>query len=473
MAHTHLAPRRSRRLLAALLVGTLPVTSPLPGQSAPSRAWAPALDSVVTAALTRTQTPGVQVAVVVDGALVYERGLGLADVESKRPVTTRTLFRVGSVTKMITAATLGELAATGALDLRAPIRRYVPELAQRQVGEATSHQLLTHTAGWIDNAIPYGRMGEGALGEVMREVGDTLRFTEPGRVLSYSNPAYSMAGYVAERAGGARFAALAERLVLRPTGMARSTFRPLEAMTTDFSQGHLGAPGSAATLVRPYTENTAQWAAGFLFSTAGELARFATAMMQGGELDGRRVLAASTVAQLSTGHQAIPGDSTVRYGYGLIVGTRNGARQWGHAGAIVGFDAVVTMWPDRRIAVIVLDNRSGNPMPEIDAFVRERVVGLPRATPPPVVAPRTGTAEERARVAGTYAQGATRVSITAGSDTLRFSQGPAPLPALLVGEDRLRVLVPTGDPTELLLVRDATGRVTYLHQGLRALALQP
>lgn len=473
MPHATTAARWSRRRIAALAAVSLASAAPLLGQTSSARGWAPALDSVLSAALARTQTPGVQVAVVLDGQLVYEHGLGRADAETQRPVTTRTLFRVGSVTKMITAATLGELAATGALDLQSPIRRYVPELATRQVGEATTHQLLTHTAGWIDNAVAYGRMGEGALGEVMREVGDTLRFTAPGRVLSYSNPGYSMAGYIAERAGNARFAALAERLVLRPIGMTRSTFRPLEAMTTDFSQGHQGQPGSPATLVRPFTENTAQWAAGFLFSTAGELARFATAVMQGGELDGRRVLAASTVAGMTTGHEAVPGDTTAQYGYGLMVGARSGVRQWGHGGAINGFDALVRMWPDRRAAVVVLDNRGGDPMPEIETFVRERVLGLPRPTPEPVVAPRTGTADERARVAGTYAQGATRVRITAGSDTLRFSQGPANLPALLVGADRLRILGPTGDPTELLLVRDATGRVVYLHQGLRALARQP
>ncbi len=464
----------SSRRLAAIALGLtlLPLlTRPVAAQTAAP--WSAALDSVVTAALARTGTPGVQVAVVVDGRIVHERGYGAADVETRRPVTPRTLFRVGSVTKMISAATLGELAAAGSLDLRAPISRYVPELAARHVGTATTHQLLTHTAGWIDNAVAYGRMGEGALGEVMREVGDTLRFTEPGRVLSYSNPGFSMAGYVAERAGNARFAALTERLVLRPVGMARSTFRPLEVMTTDFSQGHQGLPGAAPALVRPFTENTAQWAAGFLFSTAGELARFATAVMQGGELEGRRVLAASTIAQMTTGHQAIPGDTSARYGYGLVVGTRSGTRQWEHGGAINGFDAKVTMWPDRRTAVVVLDNRSGGPMPEVEGFVRERVLGLPQPKPAPAMAARAGTAEERARVSGSYAQGTTRVTIAAGTDTLRFTQGPATLSALFVGDDRLRILVPMGEPVELLLVRDASGQVQYLHQGLRALARQP
>ncbi|MGA1361227.1 MAG: serine hydrolase domain-containing protein, partial [Gemmatimonadaceae bacterium] len=379
----------------------------------------------------------------------------------------------GSVTKMLTAATLLELAAAGKLDPQAPIGRYVPEVATRRVGTVTTHHLLTHTAGWLDNAVAYGRMGEGALGEVFREVTDTLFFTDPGQVISYSNPGFSMAGYVAERAGEARFATLAERLVLRPVGMTRSTFRPLEVMTTDFAQGHMGSPGSAPAMVRPYTENTAQWAAGFLFSTAGELARFTMALMQDGELDGKRVLAPTTVQRLTTGYQPIPGDSTARYGYGLVIGRKDGARVWEHGGAINGFDAMVTMWPERRAALIVLDNRSGSPLTEIDRFVRETVLTLPPRPTPTAVTPRVGTAEEQRAIVGTYAMGATRVSIATSSDTLRFTQGPVTLPLLLLGAERIRVLPPMGDPIDLLLVRDGSGRVRYLHQGLRALARQP
>ncbi|MFM8780496.1 MAG: serine hydrolase domain-containing protein, partial [Gemmatimonadota bacterium] len=433
---------------SAALLGAQPAAVP---------SWGPALDSITRAALTRTGTPGVQVAIVLDGRLVYERATGLADAESQRPATTRTLFRIGSVTKMLTAATLMELAASGKLDPQAPIGRYVAEVATRRVGTVTTHQLLTHTAGWIDNAVAYGRMGEGALGEVFREVGDTLFFTDPGQVISYSNPGFSMAGYVAERAGEARFATLAERLVLRPVGMTRSTFRPLEVMTTDFSQGHMGPPGGAATVVRPYTENTAQWAAGFLFSTAGELARFATALMQQGELDGKRVLAASTVQRLTTGYQPIPGDSVARYGYGLMIGRKDGQLVWEHGGAINGFDAIVTMWPERRTALIVIDNRSGSPLSEIDRFLREQVLRLPARPTPTPAAPRLGTAEEQRALVGTYAMGATRVSIAAGADTLRFTQGPVTLPLLLLGADKIRVMPPMGDPIDLLLVRDRGG----------------
>ena len=453
------------------VTGALCILAPavLAAQQVP--AWAPALDSVITAEMARTRTPGAQVAVVVDGRLAYTRGYGVADAESGRPVTDRTLFRVGSVTKMVTAATLNQLVADGKLDLQAPLSTYVPELAGKRVGTVTTHQLLTHSAGWLDNAVAYGRMGEGALGEVMTVVGDTLLFTDPGRVISYSNPGYSMAGFVAERAGGARFGALADRLVLRKMGMPRATFRPLEAMTHDFSQGHMGVNGQAATLVRPFTENTAQWAAGFLFASAAELARFTIAMMDDGMLEGQRVLAAETVRRMTTGHMAIPGSATARYGYGLRVETRDGQRVWQHGGAINGFDAQVIMFPDRKVSVILLDNRAGAPLTGVLELAGARVAGMPPFAPPTPPADRVGTAEERARVVGTYAQGTTRVQVVEEQGALVFVQGGR-LPARLVGDDHLVVLAPDGTRIVLQLVRAPDGRVAFLHQSLRALARQ-
>lgn len=464
------ATSRTAPIMRAV-TGALCVLVPalLRAQQAP--AWAPALDSAITAEMARTRTPGVQVAVVVDGRLAYTRGYGVADVESGRVVTDRTLFRVGSVTKMVTAATLMQIAADGKLDLQAPIGTYVPELAGKKVGAVTTHQLLTHSAGWLDNAVAYGRMGEGALGEVMTVVGDTLFFTEPGRVISYSNPGYSMAGFVGERSGGARFGALTDRLILRKMGMPRATFRPLEAMTHDFSQGHVAPAGQSPVIVRPYTENTAQWAAGFLFASAAELARFTIAMMDDGMLDGQRVLASESVRRMTTGHAAIPGSTTARYGYGLRIETRDGQRVWQHGGAINGFDAQVLMFPDRKVSVILLDNRGGASFTGVLELVGTRAAGMPAVTPPAPPADRIGTAEERTRVVGTYKQGTTSVQVVEEAGALVFVQGGR-MPARLVGDDRLVVIAPDGTRTALQLVRGADGRVEFLHQSLRALARQ-
>lgn len=454
-------------IVALLLIGLLLLAA---NAEAQEPAWRSRLDSLVRAELARTGTPGAQVAVAHEGKVIVAAAYGVADIETSRPVTPRTLFRVGSVTKMVTGAMAAELAERGTLDLDAPIARYVTELEGRRVGTVTTRQLLSHTAGWLDNAVAYGRMGEGALGEVMREVTDTLFITDPSRIVSYSNPGFSMAGYVIERAGRERYGALAESMVLRPMGMPQATFRPLAAMTHDFSQGHVGT-AQVPGVVRPYTENTAQWAAGFLFASAQDMARFSIAVMDDGMLDGQRVLSSGAVRRLTTGVAPIPGDTANQYAFGLMVGRASGHRVWRHGGAINGFDALVTMYPDLKLSVVVVDNRSGAPLTGIEGLVIQAVTGIapPAATPP--AAPRMPTAQERAQLVGRFRVNRQNIEFAVQSDTLVMLQNGLRMPVQMVGSDRIRVTpsVPGASPLTLVIVRDASGKVAFLSQGLRAI----
>jgi CubicO group peptidase (beta-lactamase class C family) len=463
----------SRLRLAALtlLLTTGALSARASAQEMPL-AWTPMLDSLVLAELERTRTPGAQVAVAFNGRVILSRGYGVADIETGRAVSPQTLFRVGSVTKMVTGAIIAQLASEGKLDLQSSISRYLPELTGRLVGRVTTHQLLTHTAGWIDNAVPFGRMGEGALGEVMREIADTLFFTEAGRVISYSNPGYSMAGYVAERATGRRYGDLADEMILRPMGMPHATFRPLHALTHDFSQGHVGQPQNAGTVVRPFTENTAQWAAGFLLASAQDMARFSITLMNAGLLDGELRLRPDAVRLMTQGSVAIPG-STARYGYGLQVSDGNPELVWQHGGSINGFDASVVMLPNRGLAVVVLDNRSGAPLRGIVDLVVQQLTGQSPRIPPEPPAPRVATAAERSQIAGTYAQSRNVVTIADEGDSLVFRAPGTTASVRLVGDDRIVVTPAQGAPATIILVRGADGRVEYLHQGLRARARQP
>lgn len=449
-----------------------------PAATATPPAWAARLDSTARAALTASRTPGATVAVVQDGRIVYVQGYGIANVESQQPMTPNMLLRVGSVTKMFTGLMLAELAEKKQIDMQAPVSTYVTALAGKKVGAVTTHQLMTHNAGWLDNAVAYGRMGEGALGEVMREVSDTLFFTEPGRTFSYSNPSISMAGYVGEVAGKQRFASLVESLVLRPTGMKLSTFKPLEALTWPIAMGHVASsPTSPMTVVRPMTENTAQWGAGFLFSTAPELARFAMAMMNGGQLDGVQLLSAGAVRRATTGYVPHPGGSgldSAMYGYGLVVGTMrsNGqpVRIWTHGGAINGYTSSVTMLPERKIAVIVLVNGPGAPISTIERTALELAVGAP-LVPRAMGVARTATAAERAMYVGRYAMNRIVVDIIEKDGQLMFQQGTITAPLQVATDGQLTLALPNGG-TQRFFTRVENGRVAYLYQGSRALARQ-
>jgi CubicO group peptidase (beta-lactamase class C family) len=255
--------------------------------------------------------------------------------------------------------------------------------------------------------------------------------------------------------------------------MPHATFRPLRALTHDFSQGHVGPPQNPGIVVRPFTENTAQWAAGFLFASAQDLARFAAAVMDGGRLDGVQVMPTEAVRLMTTGDARIPGDSSARYAYGLVVGERGSERIWSHGGSINGFDAMVTMFPDRRLAVVVLDNRSGAPLQGIVDLVAREAAGIAPPPAPAAPEPRVATRAERDALVGRYAQGRTVMEVAVEGDSLVLRRGPTTLPLRLVGDDRIRATPPTGAPMTIILVRGADGRVEYLSQGLRALARQP
>ena len=464
---------RSVSLAAAVLVAT--TVCPGHAQTAPTTAppaWATRLDSVARAALTSSKAPGATVAVVVNGRLAYAQGYGLANVETKQRMTPDMLLRGGSVTKMFTGTMLAELAEQQRIDMAQPIGEIVPSLKGKRVGAVTTQQLMTHSAGWLDNAVPYGRMGEGALGEVMREVSDTLFYTEPGRTFSYSNPSISMAGYVGEVAGKQRFAALVESLVMRPAGMRLSTFKPLEALTYPIALGHQ-AGANGMQIVRPMTENTAQWAAGFLFATAPELARYTIALMNGGMIEGAQAFSAGAVRRVTTGYVAHPGGSgldSAMYGYGLVVGRSGTDRVWTHGGSINGYNASITMLPDRKAAVIVLVNGPGAGIDAIESAALQMAVGYtePKVSAP---APREANATERAALVGRYAQGRNVLEVLEQDGVLTVKQGVAVMTATLVGTNELLVIPPQGAARHIY-VRSENGRAAYLYAGSRAYARQ-
>jgi CubicO group peptidase (beta-lactamase class C family) len=459
--------------LGMAAVGALLAASNAEGQVAPT--WAPVLDSVVNAALASSRAPGATVAVVSNGQLVYAKGYGLANVETQQPMTADMLLRVGSVTKMFTGATIASLIEDKQLNVLAPISTYIPTLAGKRVGEVTAHQLMTHSAGWLDNAVAYGRMGEGALGEVMREVSDTMFFTDAGRTFSYSNPSISMAGYVAEIAGKKRFATLVEERVMRPTGMSLSTFKPLEALTWPTAMGHLVAgPNNPPTIVRPMTENTAQWAAGFLFSSAPELARFTIALMTSGQPDVAWGIRPSVVKRMTTGAVPHPGGSgldSAMYGYGLVVGNAKLAgkteRVWTHGGSINGYNAQLTMVPGRQTSVIVLVNGPGSGISSIERKALELALGAPLELKPRST-PRDATAAERALLVGRYAMSRNVVELTERGDSLFITQGASTVPVKHGAAGELFI-----NGTQPAFYRVESGKVVYVYNGSRALARQP
>lgn len=427
------------------------------------------LETVANAELAETNTPGAAVAIVRDERVVFARGFGAANVETGEPVTTEMLFRIGSMTKTFTALALLSLAEEGKLRLEEPVGNYVKGLNPK-LAQITLHQLLTHTSGVRDEGRPYGAHDETALLNAVRGWKEDLFFTEPGRIFSYSNLNYALVGAAIEEAGGKPFADAMSERVFKPLGMSRSAFRPTEAMTYPLAQGHNARGNAKPVVVRPYTDNVPNWAAGFMFASANDLARFAVAFLNEGKLDGKQPIAAKNIFKASRGAVEIPGLDGAKYGYGLRIGEIRGVRVLSHGGAIPGFGAQIIMSPAHRVAVIILANKSGARLDKTVETALEMTLPL-KAKPemkPPVSLPLT--AQQMQSYNGIYRHSPRQFFEIVAQDGKLYLKDEEDLLALEnIGENRFLYNRGNSAATDdLTFVPGADGKPEYLHINGRA-----
>lgn len=432
------------------------------------------LERVVMAELEETKTPGAVVAIVQGAAIVYQKGFGVSNVETAQPVTPEMLFRIGSMTKMYTAAALVSLAEEGKIDLNAPIGKYLEGLPPR-LASVTAHQLMSHTAGLADGAALFGKHDESALAEEVRGYKDSMFFSDPGAIFSYANPGFVIAGYLVERLSGAPYSKTVQKRVLDPLKMTRSTFEPTMAMTYPFSVGHGGNEGVAARVVRPMEDNSQIWPTGFLFSNGHDLARFAIAFMNGGHIDGKPALSAKLIERLSTPNAPVQSQvDGASYGYGLMMRDYRGVRLAEHGGTTASFASDFVMAPAQRVAVIVLANRSAHLMKTVEKALE---IMLPLAPKPPEAEPMKFTEREIEEYVGRYAQdpnSRSPIELARTSEGLALKQGQAQFPLTKIGNDLFTVKLPRfSAPLRMKIVRGADGRVAYLHNRLRAFKRLP
>lgn len=418
------------------------------------------LDAVARKELQDTHTPGAAIAVVQGDRVILARGFGVANVETGEAVRPEMVFRLGSTTKMFTAATVVLLAQQGKLNLDEPIGRHIPGLTPK-LAAVTANQLLSHTSGILDEAPMFGSHDETALKQEVAGWKDDRLFTEAGKVYSYSNPGYWLAGLLAETVGGKLFADQVATTVFGPVGMTHSTFRPTVAMTFPLAQGHDLVAGKPQ-IIRPAADNAASWPAGSIYTSVMDLSRWMMAFVNGGQVGGAQVLPASVFATLSTPHAAIPG-STNRYGYGVQVGTWRGLEMVEHAGSRSGYGSVIRMVPSQKFGVVVLANRSGVSLSRTANAALEAVL---KPAPAPDAAPRTPMAMTVAEVlayAGAYSQGPRKMELVAKGAELFLKQAAGDLKLEKIGTDEFQA-----GAARYVIVRGASGAIEYLHSGGRS-----
>lgn len=329
--------------------------------TADADAW---LDGLVPAALEREGIVGATVAVVSDGEVVTERGWGWSDLgdgrSERRPVDPeRTLFRIGSVSKVVTATVVMSLVEEGVLDLDEPVQDSIDVTLPRSFDRpVTLRHLLTHTAGFEDELTGViAGPGEGptSLRDAVA-VDPPEQIFEPGTTPAYSNWSNGVAAYVAEQVTGRPWAELVQERVFDPAGMTSATLdQPLTADDDPEVSGGWDAAGGAAV---PF-EIVSPAPAGAVSATASDMSAFMLAQL--GHADD--VLAPETLAEMhapALGRDDLGGLAAgPRMTLGLFEEDRNGHRVLGHGGDLTAFHAQMDIWPDDDAGIYVSLNSTG------------------------------------------------------------------------------------------------------------------
>ena len=306
----------------------------------------------IFSAWNRPDSPGCAVLIAVDGDPLYRRGHGLASLEHGAPITSATVFNVGSISKQFTAMAILLLEDEGKLRLDDDVRGYVPELPDLGTPMTIRH-LLTHTsglreqshllalAGWRDGDVVAER---DVLDLVIRQ--RALNF-EPGEDFQYNNTGYTLLALTVRRVSGLALRAYADQWIFKPLGMAQTFFNDDHTTIVPHRADAYG-PGPHGQLTRwmPASDHVGPTN---LFTSVEDLVRWSDNFVRprvGGEkLIGRL----TTPGRLNDGR--LHG-----YACGLEIGRYRGLRIVSHGGIQHGYRARLALYPDQRVAVAILAN---------------------------------------------------------------------------------------------------------------------
>jgi len=327
---------------------TLPLALATPASAQPSdfRAEADAL-----LAAFPEDGPGAAAVVMRRGELIYAAGRGLADLETRRPITPDTVFKLGSVVKQFTAAMVLQLVADGRIGLDDPISRFFPDFPQ-PAGRATIRQLLNHTSGLQDyTKLPgwVARAGERpwTTAQLIAEAARLPAKSEPGTAWEYNNTGYTMLGAIVEKVTGkAWHEVLAERIT-RPLGLDSIEYAPFGEAGPQMVRGYTRDDG--AVTPAPRRHMSLAHAAGGLVGSARDLAAWAKALHHGKVVSPALYREMISPARLASG-------KTERYGFGLRLRALRGRPALVHGGAGAGLDTDTVYIPGEDLYVAVLAN---------------------------------------------------------------------------------------------------------------------
>lgn len=327
--------------------------------------------------LRQDKIPGLTIGIVNEGTLVYSQGLGARDLETLKPMTSNTLFGIGSISKSLTALAIMQLVEQGKIDLKTPVKKYIPFKLEKEGYPITIHHLLTHTSGIAnisaDLNVHYRQFNimECVLPVVTDN--DFIHYVNnamptvvdiPGKRWMYNNDMYTILGLIIQEVSQLDYADYIRENILNPLEMNRSTFdepeKDFELMT-----GYYPSEDGKNLIAFNHGTDRMSYANGGLFSTVEDISKYMNMLLNGGKYGESRIIKETSLEEMWKNHFQIPYNTfdgsenkRVFYGYGWAIEQDFfGYRVIQHSGSIGTSGGYITLVPELKLGIIVGQNR--------------------------------------------------------------------------------------------------------------------
>jgi CubicO group peptidase (beta-lactamase class C family) len=383
----------SRYILSLILVFSL-FTAILPpaayaqnGTAQTASAYAKGLATIEEKVEKRRQElgiPGMSLVIVKDGEIIFMKGLGYKDFEKKIPVTPDTQFAIGSATKAFTGLGILMSQDEGKVNLDDSPKKYLSYFKMKDAEadkSMTVRDLLDHSSGLnrTDLAMITERL---TRAELIQTVGGAQPMAKLNERFFYNNVMFAAAGEITAKVNNTTWEKYVPERIFKPLGMTNSTMTiPEMKKAKDISFGYEYNFDTKETRRLPFRPIDATNPAGSINSSARDMAKWITFVMNGGTVGGKRLVSEKGFEEwVKVQNDKLTPSKAVNYGLGWFLRDWNGLKVVEHGGNIDGFNALVAMIPEKKLGFVMLTNVSGSPLgSELMPMVWENILGKPDA----------------------------------------------------------------------------------------------
>ena len=391
-----------------------------------------------------------------NGRILIAKGYGKSNLKHQIPNTAETEFRIASLTKSFTAASILMLQARGKLNVRDPVCKYIPTCPKAWKA-ITIYDLLTHTSGipdfrWGPSYAKFSKNPTTPERLLTRIEKEPLAF-KPGTKFRYSNPGYDVLGYVIQRESGETYKKFLQQHIFTPLGMKKSGYASSHPSGKDHAEGYVYSNGSYKPA--KFINMTVPYSAGALYSSVGDLYTWDRALETG------KLLPVPLLKEMFSPQVLMGGPDKMHYGFGWMITTEYGHKKIEHGGGINGFTSANSFFPGQHAYVIVLSNVSSNAVGGVANALTAYLFGK-KYEVPPAHHPIHLSAKDLRKFVGKYeTSSGSPITFTLNGDQL-MTQAGGRAPTPMVPNSKTEFFLPHVSDVWIDFVINSQGNVTGL-----------